>query len=90
MTFNIRYDTPQDGQNQWKYRKESVGKVIIDSDPDILGTQEVLPNQLKDLQNLLPSYNNIGVPRDGRSGSSEACSIFFKKSRFSLLKSGTF
>jgi hypothetical protein len=28
MTFNIRYDNPDDNLNNWKYRKEEVVKLI--------------------------------------------------------------
>ena len=49
MTFNIRYDNPDDGLNNWKFRKENVIKVIRFQEIDVLGAQEVLSNQLKEM-----------------------------------------
>ena len=46
MTFNVRYDNPEDSLNNWNYRKERVAKAIRFYDADIVGTQEVLHNQL--------------------------------------------
>lgn len=37
MTFNIRFDNPDDGVNQWVFRKEQVVKVIDSRSPDIFG-----------------------------------------------------
>ena len=48
-TFNIRYDNPGDSLNSWKYRKEKVCEFIREKHPDVLGMQEVLNHQLKDL-----------------------------------------
>jgi hypothetical protein len=48
MTFNIRYDNPDDNLNNWKYRKEEVVKLIRSEKLTFL-VQEVLVNQLKDM-----------------------------------------
>ena len=45
-TFNIRYDNPGDSLNNWKYRKDTVCKFILEKHLDIVGMQEVLHNQL--------------------------------------------
>ncbi len=90
MTFNIRYDNPDDSLNNWKYRKENAANAIRFYDVDILGTQEVLHNQLVDLKNFLPGYEALGVGRkDGKEGG-EYSALWFKKNRFSLIKSGYF
>ena len=90
MTFNIRYDNPADGQNAWSHRKENVGTMLKYYEPDILGAQEVLHNQLKDIKKMLPLYGHVGVGRtDGKKGG-EYCSLLFKKDRFDLLDSGNF
>ncbi len=42
MTYNIRYGTPNDGENWWELRKSWVGDVINFYEPDVLGIQEGL------------------------------------------------
>lgn len=90
MTFNMRYDNPEDGQNNWRFRRERVAEVIKAQDVDVLGTQELLSNQFNDLRGLLVGYEGVGVGRLDGAESGEYCAVFFKKDRFTLLDSGTF
>lgn len=90
MTFNIRYDNPDDNLNNWKYRKDEVVKFIRSEKIDILGAQEVLVNQLKDISKKLPEYNVIGVGREDGIDKGEFSPIFYKKDKFTLKKSGYF
>ena len=90
MTFNIRYDNPDDKLNNWKYRKDAVTKLIRAESIDILGAQEVLANQLKDITEKLPEYNSIGVGREDGIENGEFSPIFYKKNKFTVLKSGYF
>ena len=53
-SFNIRYDNPNDGAHNWKYRKENVAALIMYHKADIIGMQEVLKNQLDDLEETAP------------------------------------
>ena len=64
MTFNVRYDNPNDSLNNWNYRKDRVANAIRFYDADIVGTQEVLHNQMEDLRQRLPGYESIGVGRE--------------------------
>lgn len=89
MTYNIRLDVASDGENAWPYRKEFFGQQVVFYDPDIIGFQEVLPDQLVDLKVLLPTYTAIGLGRElGNQG--ESSNIFYKTDRFKLKDSGTF
>ena len=90
MTFNIRYDNPEDGLNNWQNRKEYVANSILFYDADILGTQEVLHNQMVDLKQLLPNYESVGVGREDGKQKGEYSALFYKKNRFSVLDSGYF
>ncbi|WP_295938822.1 endonuclease/exonuclease/phosphatase family protein [uncultured Alistipes sp.] len=90
MTFNMRYDNPEDGENNWKYRYERVAEVILTNDIDVLGTQELLFGQLDDLKGLLPGYANVGVGREDGADEGEFSAVFFKRDRFTPLQSGTF
>lgn len=90
MTFNIRYDTPNDGPNAWPHRKKLAASVIRFHGADLVGLQEALKHQLGDLQALLPEYAWLGVGRaDGRE-SGEYSAILYRKDRFEPLENGTF
>lgn len=89
MTWNIRLDTPNDGDNAWKYRKSGFCAHLSEESADIVGFQEVLHNQLIDLQDCLSDYSHVGVGRaDGKQGG-EYSPVFFKRDRFTLIESGT-
>ena len=90
MTFNIRYDNPEDGSNRWANRKEYVADFIRESNIDILGIQEVLYNQLKDLLSVLPHYAYTGVGRKNGGTAGEFNAILYKKEKFSYCEGGTF
>ena len=90
MTFNMRYDNPEDGQNNWRFRRERIAGVIKAQEVDVLGTQELLSNQFDDLSGLLTGYQGVGVGRLDGAESGEYCAVFFRKDRFTLLDSGTF
>lgn len=90
MTFNIRYDNPADGPDAWPARRSQVYSLIKDHDPDVIGFQEVLKNQLDDLQGALPRYSAVGVGRDDGKTAGEYSCIFYRKDRFDAPESGTF
>jgi endonuclease/exonuclease/phosphatase family metal-dependent hydrolase len=90
MTFNIRYDNPNDGANNWKIRKENAINMIRFNEVDILGMQEVLVHQLNDITGQLKEYNAIGVGRDDGKEKGEYSPILYKKNKFELIKSGYF
>ena len=64
MTFNIRYNEPRDKENAWPNRKEKAAGVIRFHKADLVGVQEALVGQLKDLEALLPDFAWCGVGRD--------------------------
>lgn len=90
MSFNIRMDNPEDSLNNWKYRKDVAAQIIKDQNIDIVGTQEVLYNQLQDLLERLPDYNYVGVGREDGKQKGEYAALFYKKERFEEEDSGTF
>jgi endonuclease/exonuclease/phosphatase family metal-dependent hydrolase len=89
MSYNIRYDNPNDGENAWVNRKELLCSQLAFYEPDIFGIQEALPNQLNDISALLPNYAFVGIARDG-NGKGESSNIFFKKDKFKVLEQNTF
>jgi endonuclease/exonuclease/phosphatase family metal-dependent hydrolase len=90
MSFNIRYDNPKDVPNDWPNRRDWVGDLVSFYDPDFVGTQEALHNQLVDMQDRLPEYAYFGAGRDDGKLSGEFCAIFYKKNKFELVRSSTF
>ncbi len=90
MSFNIRYDNPEDGKQNWHHRKENVVRMINFYDLDIIGMQEVLVTQLNYLEANIEQYGIVGVGREDGKKKGEFAPIFYRKNRFKKLKSGTF
>ncbi len=90
MTFNIRYNNPDDGEHAWPHRKERVASVIRFHEADLVGVQEALKDQIEDLETLLPAYAWIGVGRGDGAAAGEFSPIFFRKDRFELVEQATF
>jgi endonuclease/exonuclease/phosphatase family metal-dependent hydrolase len=90
MTYNIRYDTPVDSMNQWGKRTSRVYALIRKHDPDILGIQEAVHNQVIDLVTNLSEYAYVGVGRDDGKTKGEYSAILYKKSQFTITTEGTF
>lgn len=90
VSYNIRYNTPNDGENAWPNRVEMVNGLFQFHDPDIFGLQEALYEQIVDVQKGLPEFEWFGVGRDDGDKAGEFSPIFFNKSKFILLKKGTF
>jgi endonuclease/exonuclease/phosphatase family metal-dependent hydrolase len=90
MTYNIRYDTPNDSVNQWGKRTHRVYALIKKYDPDILGIQEALHNQVTDLVSNLNDFAYVGVGRDDGKTKGEYSAILYRKDKFTITKEGTF
>lgn len=69
MTFNLRCDTPKDFEDRWDNRKNMVYHVMNEYKCDIIGTQEVKDNMLRDLKENVRGYDIIGEPRCKRISS---------------------
>ena len=89
MTYNIRLDVASDGENAWPERKDFIVSQLQFHEPDVLGTQEGLPHQVKYLTENLPYYGLIGQGRDGVD-KGEYSAIFYNKGKFEIKDSGTF
>ena len=78
MTYNIRLDTQEDGINQWIHRKKGLVSLIRKLNPDILGIQEGLPNQILYLSKQLEGYSLIGNGREGENITLNLSTILLK------------
>jgi len=90
MSYNIKLDYPKEGKNSWTNRKPFMVNQIKFYEPDVLGVQEAMPNQMKDLDSLLTDYSFVGVGRDDGKDEGEYSAIFYKKSDLEVVKSSTF
>lgn len=90
MTFNMRYNNPEDGENNWVYRRDRAAEVITSHHIDVFGTQEVLSDQLHDLLDRLPGFEAVGVGREDGREQGEYCAVFYRTDRFTRKMSGTF
>jgi endonuclease/exonuclease/phosphatase family metal-dependent hydrolase len=90
MTYNLRYDNPNDGENKWDLRKNILSHQILFYNPDIFGTQEGKLHQLQYLDSTLTEYNYIGIGRDNSPNQGEFSAIFYNKNKFKVIKQSTF
>ena len=63
-TFNIRNSSAPDGQYAWPMRRYVTVAAINALDADVVGLQEVLPDQLAFLRSAFRSHRVLGVGRD--------------------------
>jgi endonuclease/exonuclease/phosphatase family metal-dependent hydrolase len=90
MTYNIRLDVESDGENRWDKRKDLLAGQVRFYEPDFMGVQEALPQQMHYLDETLPAYDFIGVGRDDGKEKGEFSAIFYNKDKFKVLKQSTF
>lgn len=90
MSFNIRVDTFLDGLNRWAGRKRVVCDTLADHGADVIGLQEALDHQVRQIQQALPQYGHYAAGRNDGKLKGESCAIFYRKDRFVLEDSGTF
>ncbi|GHB59694.1 endonuclease/exonuclease/phosphatase family protein [Persicitalea jodogahamensis] len=88
-SYNLRYNTPNDGVNAWPNRKEMVKSLIQYHEFDLFGTQEALRGQLDDVAEL-KEFSFLGKGRDDGKQAGEHSAIFYRKDRFKVLDSGDF
>ncbi len=90
MTWNVRYNNPNDGDNWWEYRKEWVAGLIQFYEPEVLGIQEGLHDQVTFLDSALSDYRYVGVGRDDGKKAGEYTAIFYRDDALEVVDSGTF
>ncbi|GEO06261.1 endonuclease [Adhaeribacter aerolatus] len=90
MSYNIRYLNKIDSINVWDNRKDKVAALMKYHQADLIGVQEAVISQIKDLEARLPDFAWYGVARMDGKEDGEFSAIYYRKSRFKLLDSGTF
>lgn len=90
MSFNIRYGTAKDGDNHWDLRKALLVDVIRAENPDVIGVQEALYDQLRYIVDAQPSLDMVGVGRDDGVRAGEYAAILYKRTALALSRTDTF
>lgn len=90
MSFNIRYDNPEDGPDAWPNRKDFVASTILFHKTDIVGIQEGLIHQLNELDGFLDGFERVGVGRNDGEEAGEFSAIYYRSDRFEPLETGNF
>lgn len=88
MTYNLKFASPT-FEPPWEVRREWQVDLIRSCDPDIIGTQEGLKEQIDYLADHLPEYVVIGEGRKG-GDDDEHMAIFFKRDKFRLREMHSF
>jgi endonuclease/exonuclease/phosphatase family metal-dependent hydrolase len=84
MSYNLRYAAAQ-GANHWPGRLPRMRQLWEQQNPDVVGTQEGLYTQLRELGAELPAYDWIGTGRDGGSRG-EFMAVFYRRDRLEPLE----
>lgn len=83
-TYNLRFASNQK-PNAWPDRRPVMKALLDRYQPDLMGTQEGLYQQLKDIAADQPAYDWIGLGREGGSRG-EFMAIYYKRDRFEPLE----
>lgn len=90
MTWNIRYDNPDDGVHAWPVRRDTLLSFMTSQHVDVFCIQEGLKHQVDFLKSGLAGFDVRGVGRDDGKEQGEYAAIYFRTSRFSCRNAGTF
>ena len=90
MTFNIRYGTANDGVDHWTLRRNFLFDVVREQNADIIGLQEALDFQIREIVEAVPGYAVVGVGRDNGRTAGEYSAVLVRKDRFHVAEAGTF
>ena len=83
-TFNIRNSSADDGADSWPSRRDITAAAIEALDADVVGLQEVLPDQLAHLRQRFGSYELLGEGRDDGAGAGEHSAVLVRPSAWSV------
>lgn len=90
ISYNVRQSGANDGDNSWGFRRHATIEMMRREAPSVIGLQEAKIDQVQYIERNMPQYVRIGVGRDDGKDAGEMTAIFYLKSRFELLDSGTF
>lgn len=89
MTFNLRFASTSE-PNSWAARRPVMRRLLRQEAPTLMGTQEGLYQQLRDIHaDLGPHYDWIGTGREGGSHD-ESTAIFYDTRRLAPVEHDTY
>ena len=88
MTYNLKFASPT-FEPSWEVRRDMQIDLIRKYDPDIIGTQEGLKEQIDYLADHLTEYVVMGEGRQG-GDDDEFMAIFYKREKFRLREMQSF
>ncbi len=88
MTYNLKFASPT-YKPLWEERRDMQVDLIRKYNPDIIGTQEGLKEQIDYLEKHLPGYVVVGEGRQG-GDDDEHMAIFYKKEKFRIRELNSF
>ena len=88
VTFNLRCDRQQDGENSFVHRQPLILRAIEREKPDVICFQETEPHMAAWLKRNLDDYYLIGCGR-GKALDSEQMTVAFLKEKYQLLEMRT-
>ena len=89
MSYNIRFDNPEDKNFNWEDRKSLISQTISSNTPDVIGIQEAYYNQVRWLDEELKVYDWYAIGSDDGKFRGEYCAIFYNRQKFTNINSGT-
>ncbi len=94
ISMNIRlgsdWSKGQDGEHFWDNRKAAVVDMIRQENPDAIGFQELLPNQLAYLDSALTDYDHYGLGREDGQNQGEHMAVFIRQDRLEFVRTATY
>lgn len=90
ISYNIRLGMADDGDNSWENRKGATLTMVDREQPDLLGIQEGLIDQVQYLEEHCPQYARLGVGRDDGAEGGEIMALYYLRDRFEPLAHGDF
>jgi Kef-type K+ transport system membrane component KefB/endonuclease/exonuclease/phosphatase family metal-dependent hydrolase len=90
VTANVRFASTRDGRNAWPTRRDDLADAIRALQPDVVGFQEALREQVADLVERMPDHAWFGEGRTDGALEGEFVPIFYRRRRFEALDGGTF
>lgn len=91
LSFNIPYGNVNTETNTWQMRAEHLADYVNNQvQPDLIGMQEPVVAELRDLLSRMPGYAMVGWARDDGKEKGEYTPIIYKTERFYVEACGNY
>lgn len=90
LSFNIRYGTADEGEYAWENRRDGVFDLLADQGADVVGLQEAMDFQVREIRRALPVYRTAGMRLKDPRAAGQTCPVLYRRDRFEAAEDGTF